>query len=132
MDSALQCEVWKDIPGWEGVYKVSSTGVVVSLDREINGRYVPGRVLKQRSAKSDTKKVNLCTGTRSESVSFTVGHLVLLAFVGPPNGINNRAKHKDGVPSNNNLGNLYWGPHGPIKLQNRNQSPDKRVAVAVA
>lgn len=119
MDGALKDEVWKDLPGWEGVYKVSNTGMVASLGRKINGRNVPGRVLKQQSAKNGIKKVNLCTGTRSESVTFTVGHLVLLAFIGPPNGINNRAKHKDGVPSNNNLGNLYWGPHEPAKLQKR-------------
>lgn len=42
---------------------------------------------------------------------FRVHRLVLEAFVGPcPDG--KECCHRDGDPTNNSLGNLYWGTHG--------------------
>lgn len=100
-------EVYKDLPGWEGIYQVSDHGNVKSMSREINGRLIQGRVLKPGAAR-ETLKVNLCTGTRSVSQTYTVGHLVLLAFVGEkPSGC--KAKHRDGDQKNNRASNLYWG-----------------------
>ena len=32
-------EIWKDVVGYEGFYKVSNLGRVKSVDRLINGRY---------------------------------------------------------------------------------------------
>ena len=32
-------EIWKDIKGWEGIYQVSNTGKVKSLDRVIKNQY---------------------------------------------------------------------------------------------
>ena len=32
-------EEWKDIKGWEGIYQVSNTGKVKSLDRVIKNQY---------------------------------------------------------------------------------------------
>ncbi|MBW6128772.1 hypothetical protein KZ843_38995, partial [Pseudomonas aeruginosa] len=28
-------EVWRDIPGWEGIYQASSLGNIRALDREL-------------------------------------------------------------------------------------------------
>ena len=45
-------EMWKDIPGYEGFYKVSTHGKVMSYGRHRNApqsggrRYVEGRILK--------------------------------------------------------------------------------------
>ena len=42
-------EIWKDVPGYEGYYKVSNMGNVISLNRTItysNGRV---RLIKERS-----------------------------------------------------------------------------------
>lgn len=109
-----QAECWKDIPGYEGIYKVSDTGLVASCNREISGRKTKGRILKVSTSKSDTSKFNLCTGTRGVSISRTAAYLVLASFIGePPHGSLSRALHKDGDHKNNRLDNLYWGKHAP-------------------
>ena len=102
-------EIYKDLPGWEGIYKVSNFGNVASLDRVINGRFIKGRTLKPLKA-SQSLKVNLCTGTRSVSRTYTIGYLVMLAFVGEPCD-GERARHRDGDYKNNRLDNLYWGAY---------------------
>jgi 5-methylthioribose kinase len=48
-------EVWKDIPGFEGIYQASNLGRVKSLDREIphprlHKQFVKGRILSQSIA----------------------------------------------------------------------------------
>jgi hypothetical protein len=100
-------EVYKGLPGWEGIYEVSTHGSIRSVDRYVNGRFIPGRLMKQAVAKK-ALKVNLCTGIRSISKTFTVGHLVLITFVcDKPEGT--RALHRDGNMYNNKVDNLYWG-----------------------
>ena len=53
---------WRDVVGFEGLYKVSSTGIVVSLPRTIkykNGvtKRIKGKVLKQYISNSPYLKV---------------------------------------------------------------------------
>lgn len=53
----LKGEVWKDIPGFDGYYQISSLGRVKSLDREIphprlGKQFVRGQILSQSVAKN--------------------------------------------------------------------------------
>ena len=58
-------EVWREIPGWEGMYSVSSIGRVMSLPRTVSvqnqvpRRYALGRILKPSFRESDGYRVLL-------------------------------------------------------------------------
>ena len=99
-------ETWKPIPSEPG-YEVSDLGRVRSVDRVVSTTRGPrrygGKLLSPNVAKSG--HVHFSLGRKSERC----GHdLVLEAFVGP-RPIRMEARHGDGNPSNNVLGNLCWG-----------------------
>lgn len=102
---------WRDIPGYEGVYQVSSEGQVRSLDRvvqhPVSGDTLRrGKVLRLKRRSEGYLYVRLYRGGKSKSRS--VHHLVLEAFVGPrPEG--SETRHLDGDPTNNRVSNLAWG-----------------------
>lgn len=104
-------EEWRAIPGYEGVYEVSESGRVRSLDRLVeckNGRqrWTKGRELKTGRHPFGYRKVELNKG--GVSAFPNVHTLVLLAFVGPcPGGM--ECCHNDGNPENNHVSNLRWG-----------------------
>lgn len=98
-------EVWKDIKGYEGIYQISSNGIVRSLDRNIaDGRAVKGTVLKQYQDKDGYLKVTLYG---DHGRHFFVHRLVALAFIPNPLGYD-QINHKDEVKTNNNASNLEW------------------------
>lgn len=105
-------EIWKDIDGYEGFYKVSNVGRVKSLDRLVNGnhitcdfQYVKGKLLKLQRDKCGYWRVNL----RKNGVNkmFLVHRLVAKAFIPNPNNFP-YINHKDENPSNSNVNNLEW------------------------
>lgn len=104
---------WKSIPGYEGHYEVSDTGLVRSLDRWIEhrgnssngGRFQRGRLLKPSVSNGYHHMVQL--SARGVPKVRLVHRLVLAAFVGPcPDGM--VACHNDGNPINKNVENLRW------------------------
>ena len=105
-------EIWKPIPGYEGLYEVSDQGRVRSLDAliecygPVKGRYTSlrkGKLL--RPGRMPSGHVSVAIGRRN---SLCVHTLVLLAFVGPaPKGY--ECRHLNGNPSDNRLENLCWG-----------------------
>lgn len=107
--------IWKAVPGFEGLYEVSSEGAVRSLPRSVErlsrwGRPITvrfqGRVLKPARRPDGHLVVTLSKG--GAHTTFFVHELVLIAFVGErPAGL--EARHLDGVPSNNHSDNLKWG-----------------------
>lgn len=90
-------EQWKDIDGFEGLYKVSNYGSVKRLGRT-------ERELKPRMCKG-YETVCLCkNGIRSNR---RINRLVALAFI--PNPENKpEVNHKDGNKRNNAASNLEW------------------------
>jgi NUMOD4 motif./HNH endonuclease. len=94
-------EEWRDIPGYEGLYRVSNMGRVYSTRRG-------GRMLKPTLRRKGYLAVAL---SRNGSARMRLIHqLVLEAFVGPrPEGFVTR--HLDGDPANNTLDNLRWGTY---------------------
>lgn len=101
-------ELWKDIPGFEGVYEVSNLGRVRSL------RFINNQVDKQRTVPLLLKNLQGNARSRYRSVQLSgrkkwaIHRLVLMAFVAPAPTPTHEAAHLDGNPENNTLGNLVW------------------------
>ena len=93
-------EMWKDIPKFEGRYKVSNLGRVLSLyDRGFRR----DKIMSPAPDDSGYESVVLYkSGVRNR---VKVYRLVLLAFVGPSNLV---VHHKDGNRKNNCLDNLEY------------------------
>ncbi len=107
-------EEWRDVVGYEGLYQVSSSARVRSLDRVIrplDGKvpYVfKGRVLKPYPRKHGYYTVNLCRD--SIACTDTVHRLFAQAFIPNPLGLP-EVNHKDGDGFNNSRDNLEWVTH---------------------
>lgn len=89
-------EVWKDIPGYEGLYQVSTWGNVRTKD--------DFKLLKLHDLRG-YKSITLSKDKTQKS--FRVHRLVAIAFI--PN-LNSYPviNHKDENPSNNHVENLEW------------------------
>ncbi|MEQ1507161.1 MAG: NUMOD4 domain-containing protein [Myxococcota bacterium] len=101
-------ERWLDVLGWEGAYQVSSAGRVRSVDREINGRHLQGRLLSTEGRRGDDyAAVKLYRGPIASQTVY-VHQLVLEAFRGPrpPGAV---AMHGAAGKRDNSIGNLTWG-----------------------
>lgn len=102
---------WRAIPGYEGYYEVSDTGLIRSLDRMVkrgNGHFrMQGRVL--RAGVRDDGHLQVPLSVDGQQANCKVHRAVLIAFVGPPPSEASASCHVDGNPANNNLANLYWG-----------------------
>ena len=106
----MENEIWKDIPGYEGLYQVSNLGRVKSLDRVVpHDRYgefkLKGRVLKPSPTTNGYLKLDLCKyGTIKTT---TVHKLVALTFLNhEPCGMKEVVDHIDNDKTNNRLDNL--------------------------
>ena len=90
-------EIWKDIEGFEGFYKVSTFGNVFSVRRNKN--------LKQSRIGGGYLKVSLCVDNKK--IDKLVHALVLDTFTGEK--LNGRHRHHvDNDISNNHLNNLEY------------------------
>lgn len=105
-------ETWKDIPGYEVLYAVSSFGRIRSYDRLIDrsasgkGNYVlSGRILKTRIDTDGYLLVDLNAG--HDKKTFKVHRLVAEAFIPNPDNLPH-VDHHDGDRANNHLANLKW------------------------
>jgi len=90
---SLRGERWKDIPGFEGTYKVSNLGRVKSLDRVIphprlKEQFVAGRILSQsvaenRNIKTGEPMIDLRVSLSKDGVQyyFNTRRIVYTAFV---------------------------------------------------
>lgn len=105
-------EIWKDIPGYEGLYQVSNLGRVKSLDRFVKTgmgtRHQEEIIVKPTTLNGGYLKIRLYKdGTTS-------GRLVhrLVAEMFKPN-IENKTdvNHKNGDKTDNRVDNLEWVSH---------------------
>jgi hypothetical protein len=102
-------EIWKDIPGYEGIYKISSHGRVKSLQRITfkKGVLCPirERILRQFIDIRGYYTVGLCKNGKNKTKG--VHQLMAIAFLGhTPCGLKLVPDHKDGNKLNNKLYNI--------------------------
>lgn len=108
-------EVWKDVPGWEGLYKASDQGRLASYPRvrrqKMNGRMhtrkYAGRILSTRPMVGGYKRSSFYDLGRVEGV--IVHRIICLTFHGPAPTDGMHVRHLDGNPANNRADNLAWG-----------------------
>lgn len=104
-------ETWKDIRDYEGLYQVSNTGKVRSLDRIVKDntreRYqkLKGKELKFTDNGRGYKLVFLTK--KSKRTNKYVHRLVAEAFIPNPDNLP-EVNHKDLNKSNNCINNLEW------------------------
>lgn len=106
-------EVFKDIPGYEGLYQVSESGrVVLALERIVNGKNNTKHVRKQKvkAQREDRNGYYRTSLTDSEGILRTVHvhRLVALAFIPKVDTFREHVNHKDGIKKNNHYSNLEW------------------------
>jgi hypothetical protein len=105
-------EVWADVPGYEGFYRVSNTGRVARCKQllpclVLEGKRVHIRELKPIARYAGRLSVALCLPGEKPKWH-QIHRLVLMAFVGPcPEGM--ECRHLDGDHLHNHLDNLKWG-----------------------
>ena len=116
-------EIWKDIPGYEGLYQVSNLGRVKSLDRIFlnNGKYpckIKGRFLKQSLLLSGYLVVGLSNNSKKKQ--FYVHTLVCMAFLQHKSNRKTVVDHINNKQNDNRLSNLQ------IISNRENTSKDKK------
>lgn len=122
-------EIWKDIPGYEGIYQVSSFGRVKSLARKTCNQYGKEDHILSPGWIGPNKHylfVHLCKkGNRKK---YLVHQLVASVFI--PNPLNlPHVNHKDENPQNNCVDNLEWcSPKYNINYGKRNEKVRKALS----
>lgn len=99
-------EIWKDVVGYEGFYKVSNKGNVYSIARmDTIGRKCGGSTLRPRPHPDGYLQVSLYKdGVRKHKL---IHRLVANAFIPNPKKYS-EVNHRDEVKTNNELSNLEW------------------------
>ena len=95
-------EEWRDIVGYEGLYQVSNTGKVKSLNYRGTGKE---RILKGYDSGKGYLRVDLCKEGKVKQPLVHV--LVATAFLDNPYNLP-IINHRDENPKNNNVENLEW------------------------
>jgi HNH endonuclease/NUMOD4 motif len=102
----LPHEALNPIPGWEGIYSASSTGMIYSVERmDSAGRKCGGKFLSSVQNKSGRLFVVLCKNSYCKP--FEVHRLVAMAFLPMIEG-KDHVNHKNGDHQDNSPENLEW------------------------
>lgn len=90
-------EIWRDIPGYLGLYQVSNFGRVLSL--------ITNRILKFNNAGKGYLQVTLCKDGIQKN--YLVHRLVAMTFIQNPNNLP-QVNHRNEVKTDNRVENLEW------------------------
>ena len=107
----MEQEIWKDIPGYEGLYQVSSLGRVKSVSRVVVGKDNKIHTLKERILKpQDEHNGYLIVGLCKNGVAkMTLVHrLVAEAFISNVDLFATTVNHKNEIKTDNRVDNLEW------------------------
>ena len=102
-------EQWKDILGYEGLYKISNKGRVKSLSRKYkhrNGYRTVNESIRTLSKNKDGY-MQLALSKEGNKISYGVHRLMAIAFI--PNQKNKRTvNHINGDKVDNRIENIEW------------------------
>lgn len=109
----MEKEIWEDVKGYEGFYKVSNLGKVKSLERYVKHpkgglKKVCERILK---IGYDNNRPRVELSKNGEKRKALVYRLVAESFIPNPIGYP-EVNHKDENTRNNQVSNLEWCSHG--------------------
>jgi len=124
-------EIWRDIEGFEGSYKISNYGQVKSLSRYILFKTGYIKDHKGGMLKFNVNKDGYCRiclrGIKGDTHLF-IHRLVANAFILNPEN-KPFVNHKDFNPSNNEVSNLEWVTHQENILHARNNRPWRKLDI---
>ena len=94
----MQSEIWKDIPGYSGLYQVSNLGRIMSFKNQYGRgpRLMNGEITK-------SGYIQVCLNKKR----YKVHRLVAMAFVPNPDGLP-QINHKNEIKTDNRVKNLEW------------------------
>lgn len=98
-------EVWKDVVGFEGLYKISNNGKIISL--RYHNRFGINFELTQFNNKGYYRVV---LTKNKKSHTYKVHRLVAQAFIPNPNKLP-EVNHINGIKNDNRVNNLEWCSH---------------------
>lgn len=110
-------EIWKAIPGYEGIYEVSNLGNVRSLDRSVEFIRIGKEASMNKRGKDIIKPYDNKEGYMSISLTNHEGkrrtekvhRLIAIAFINNPDpATKTQVNHIDGNSMNNSIENLEW------------------------
>jgi len=121
-------EIWKNIPGYEGMYQVSNIGRVKSLPKRYNPK---GCILKSKTQKNKYYAcVDLANGVNKKS--FYIHQLMAMAFLGhKPDGTNKLVvDHVNNNKRDNRLENLQLISNRENSTKDRLNGTSKYIGVS--
>lgn len=100
-------EIFADLKGFEGLYKISTKGRVQTMGKGLstNPSNCVRKIMKQRTSTNGYKRIKLCKEGRYYSK--LVHRLVAETFLSNPKS-KPQVNHRDGNKQNNCLENLEW------------------------
>ena len=102
-------EIWKDIPGWEGLYQASDKGRIRSMGKWVQfgnqERYAKPTILSPAKTNGRYYHVNL--HGKGKPIPYLVHRLIALTFIPNPDNLP-EIDHIDENIFNNKVSNLRW------------------------
>lgn len=103
----MESTVWRPVAGWAGIYEVSNMGQLARVTRKGHIVQYGRKVLAGSPQSSGHIAVHLTYQGRRRRTHVHV--LVAEAFLGERPTEVHMALHRNDVPSDNRVENLYWG-----------------------
>ena len=114
-----QAEIWRPVPGYEGIYEVSNLGRVKGVDRIVRhncggDKFVSGKILSPLKLRNGYYQIALWS--KGHRKVMLLHKIVLLAFKGEcPQGL--ETMHLNSDRADNRLSNLLYGTHSENTIE---------------